>query len=200
MIFIVTNYCLLLINPCLICERHSPESHRNWSAWKKQEIAYYSGIISTPPSRHSLAVVSLRYEKDKRLREDIDNSPPPLSSKFFHLTSVAMGLVAEVAALDASVTSVYMDQHHNEYEVGRSLRLSHIHNAELGWIWQKVPMRRGWIRTSCNQGCTPHPCKPTPRQRIVAGGWKYIICRSNCEMQFPYRIEGMKKTNTLGIV
>ena len=37
MIFIVTNYCLLLINPCLICERHSPESHRNWSAWKTRD-------------------------------------------------------------------------------------------------------------------------------------------------------------------
>ena len=51
-----------------------------------------------------MAVESLRYEKEKRLREDIDNC---LSSKFCHLTSVAMGLVAEVAALDASVTSVY---------------------------------------------------------------------------------------------
>ena len=78
-----------------------------------------------------MAVESLRYEKEKKLREDINNS---LSSKFCHLTSVAMGLVAEVAALDTSVTSVNLDQHHNEYEVGRSLRLSYIHNVGLRWI------------------------------------------------------------------
>ena len=65
-----------------------------------------------------MAVVSLRYEKDKRLREDIDNSPPPLSSKFCHLTSVAMGLVAEVAALDASVTSVNISTTMNMRLVG----------------------------------------------------------------------------------
>ena len=166
---------------------------------KKQEITYYSGIISTPPSRHSLAVVSLRYEKDKRLREDIDNSPPPLSSKFFHLTSVAMGLVAEVAALDASVTSVNISTTMNMRLVGPWGYLISI-MWDCGGYDKKVQMRQEGILTSCNQGCTPHPCKPTPRQRIVAGGWKYIICRSNCEMQFPYRIEGMKKTNTLGIV
>ena len=166
---------------------------------KKQEIAYYSGIISTPPSRHSLAVVSLRYEKDKRLREDIDNSPPTPLLKVLP-PDIGCNGPRRWGRCTGCFRHICKYQHHNEYEVGRSIRLSHIHNVELGWIWQKVPMRRGWIRTSCNQGCTPHPCKPTPRQRIVAGGWKYIICRSNCEMQFPYRIEGMKKTNTLGIV
>ena len=34
-------------------------------------------------------------------------------------------------------------QHHNEYEVGRSLRLSYIHNVGLWWIWQKSANEAG---------------------------------------------------------